>query len=165
MGRSGFSASSVSCRAQGWPAGGSVVGGGGDLQHPADRLDPELVLVGVDVAGHLGRRPSSSAAKKADALLRISLARRSSRFSAPARRYSDAPCCARRSTCELLFRGPRLDELPRRIHLHLRGRRLNRRSAGTRRRGSGRRCLQHRVPAGGRAARRAASMRLALAGR
>jgi hypothetical protein len=35
----------------------------------------------VDVAGHLGRRPSSSAAKNADAVRRISLVRRSSRTS------------------------------------------------------------------------------------
>ena len=47
-----------------------------------DRLDPELVAVGVDVVDHLlpvGR--SSSAAKKADAVLRIAFARRSSGFS------------------------------------------------------------------------------------
>src|SRR5262249_47210677 len=58
-----------------------VVGGGGDLQDLAYRLDPELPPVLVDVADHLARRPSSSAAKKADALFRISFARRSSRFS------------------------------------------------------------------------------------
>ncbi len=38
------------------------------------RSDPELVPVRGDVARHLDRRPSSSAAKKADALFRISLA-------------------------------------------------------------------------------------------
>src|SRR6266545_2752911 len=58
-----------------------VVGGRGDRQQLADRLDPEPVLVGVDVGDHLLGRRSSSAAKKAEALLRISLARRSSRFS------------------------------------------------------------------------------------
>src|SRR5262252_617317 len=58
-----------------------IVGGGGDLQDLADRLDSELPPVLVDVAVHLARRPSSSAAKKADALFRISFARRSSRFS------------------------------------------------------------------------------------
>ena len=34
-------------------APGGVVGGRGDLQHPADRLDPERVPVGVDVRDHL----------------------------------------------------------------------------------------------------------------
>ena len=63
------------------PGDRRVVGGRGDLQHLADRLDPVFLLVGLDVPGHLGRRPSSSAAKKAEALFRISLARRSSRFS------------------------------------------------------------------------------------
>src|SRR5262249_3727941 len=58
-----------------------VVGGGGDLQDLAYRLDSELPPVLVDVVDHLARRPSSSAAKKADALFRISFARRSSRFS------------------------------------------------------------------------------------
>ena len=43
-----------------------VVGGGGELQDPADRLDPELLAVCRDVADYLAGR-SSSAAKKADA--------------------------------------------------------------------------------------------------
>lgn len=65
------------------PAAGVVVGGRGDLdaglgQDGADRLDPELLAVLFDelVQNRDGR--SSSAAKKADADLRISLARRSS---------------------------------------------------------------------------------------
>src|SRR6266511_2264983 len=58
-----------------------VVGGRCDLQHLADRLDTELLPVGVDEPGHFGRRGSSSLAKKAEAALRIWLARRSSRTS------------------------------------------------------------------------------------
>ena len=49
--------------------------------HPADRLDPEPVPVGIDEGDHLVGRRSSSAPKKAAADFRISLARRSSRFS------------------------------------------------------------------------------------
>ena len=64
-----------------WPGAGRVVGGWGDLQDLADRLDPEDVTVSVDVARHRFAGRSSSAAKKAEADLRISLARRSSRFS------------------------------------------------------------------------------------
>jgi hypothetical protein len=60
---------------------GGVVGGGGDRQHPADRLDPEPVPVLVDGGDHLLGRRSSSAPKSAAADFRISLARRSSRFS------------------------------------------------------------------------------------
>src|SRR5919197_1461901 len=58
-----------------------VVGGRGDRQHLADRLDPEPVPVGVDVGDHLLGRRWSSAAEKAEGLFRVSLARRSSRFS------------------------------------------------------------------------------------
>jgi hypothetical protein len=54
----------------------------GDLQHAADRLNPEPVSVLVDEHGQLlGGRGSSSRAKKADAAFKISLARRNSRFS------------------------------------------------------------------------------------
>jgi hypothetical protein len=54
----------------------------GDRQHPADRLDPILFKVIVNKTDHgLGRRSSSAIAKYADALRRISLAWRSSRFS------------------------------------------------------------------------------------
>ena len=66
---------------RGRPTLGGVVGRRGDRQHLADRLDPEPVPVLVDVGDHLPGRRSSSAAKKAEALFRISLARRSSRFS------------------------------------------------------------------------------------
>ncbi len=38
-------------------------------QHPADRLHPEAVPVGVDEVHYLGSRGSSSRAKKADAAL------------------------------------------------------------------------------------------------
>jgi hypothetical protein len=48
-------------------------------QHGADRLDPETVPVGVDVAEfYLSRRSSSAWAKNADAVFNISFARRSS---------------------------------------------------------------------------------------
>jgi hypothetical protein len=60
---------------------GGVVGGWGDRQQLADRLDPEPVLVGVNVGEHLGGRRSSSAPKKAAADFTISVARRTSRFS------------------------------------------------------------------------------------
>jgi hypothetical protein len=73
------------------PALGRVVAGWGDLQGPADRLDPEPVTMRVNVAGHLGRRPSSSAAKKAEAVRRISFARRSSRTS---RSSAAMRCCS-----------------------------------------------------------------------
>ena len=57
-----------------------VIGGGGELQDPADRLDPELLAVCRDVADYLAGR-SSSAAKKADADFKMAFARRSSRSS------------------------------------------------------------------------------------
>src|SRR5215216_1533386 len=63
------------------PALGGVVGGGGDRQQLADRLDPKPVLVTVDIGDHLVGRRSSSAPKKAAADFRISFARRSSRTS------------------------------------------------------------------------------------
>src|SRR5690606_35768525 len=54
----------------------------GDRQLGADRLDPVLLTMGVDERQHhLPRRSSSAWAKNADALRRISLARRSSAFS------------------------------------------------------------------------------------
>src|SRR5205814_7800689 len=59
-----------------------VVGRRGDRQLLADRLDPVLGTVGVDECHHhFARRSSSAWAKKADALRRISFARRSSAFS------------------------------------------------------------------------------------
>ena len=54
----------------------------GDRQHCADRLDPVLVAMSVDEPRDVvGRRSSSAWAKYADALRRISFARRRSRFS------------------------------------------------------------------------------------
>jgi len=44
-------------------------------QHPADRLDPERLLVGVDERHYHGSRGSSSRAKKLEAANKISLAR------------------------------------------------------------------------------------------
>jgi hypothetical protein len=62
------------------PPSRRLIGGRGELQHGADRLDPEPLSVRVDERDHL-LGPSSSTAKKADAAFKISLARRSSRFS------------------------------------------------------------------------------------
>src|ERR1019366_1129104 len=64
-----------------WPGLRGVIARWGDCQDLADRLDPEGGPVGLDVSGHFCERRSNSAPKKAAALLRISLARRSSRFS------------------------------------------------------------------------------------
>src|SRR5690625_4504179 len=50
-------------------------------QNTADGLDPELISIQIDVSDHLVVGRSSSAAKKADAVFRISFARRSSAFS------------------------------------------------------------------------------------
>src|SRR5258707_14318524 len=59
-----------------------VVSGRGDRQNAADRLDPVDVPMIVDERLHgFDRRSSSAVAKYADALRRISLAWRSSRFS------------------------------------------------------------------------------------
>src|SRR3990172_5799420 len=66
---------------RGWPGAGGVVARWGDLQGLADRLDPEGDALLVDEGGHFADRRSNSAPKKAAAALRISLARRSSRFS------------------------------------------------------------------------------------
>ena len=62
-----------------------VVGGRGDLQGLADRLDPEPLPVSVDERSYFGCRRSSSAPKKIAADFSISFARRSSRFSFLAR--------------------------------------------------------------------------------
>ena len=68
--------------AVGVPGFAFVVRRRGDRQHCADRLDPVLIAVRVDEQLHsFGRRSSSAWAKYADALRRISFARRSSRFS------------------------------------------------------------------------------------
>ncbi len=68
---------------------GGVVGARGDLQsvtgqHRADRLDPEHLLELVDERYERFDGRSSSAAKKAEAAVRISFTRRSSAFSAAA---------------------------------------------------------------------------------
>src|SRR5581483_10719587 len=63
------------------PAPCRVVGGWGELQHPADRLDPPPLSVPIDERHYFGSRGSSSRAKKLAAAFRISLALRSSRFS------------------------------------------------------------------------------------
>src|SRR5215203_4529281 len=69
-----------------------VVGGWRDLQCLTDRLDsPALAVSADELHDFLGRRGSSSAAKKAEAALRISLARRSSRTS---RSSSTIRCCS-----------------------------------------------------------------------
>src|SRR5690606_28754230 len=60
---------------------GGVVGARSDLQDSADRLDSELVTMAVDVIDDHFDGRSSSAAKKAEADLRIAFARRSSRTS------------------------------------------------------------------------------------
>src|SRR3954469_18195521 len=73
-----------------WPALGGVVGLRGNLQLRADRLDPELVFVFVDVADGQREGRSSSAAKKADALFRMAFARRSSRTSRSSSASRDA---------------------------------------------------------------------------
>ena len=80
-----FHVADGSCRR--WAGLGCVVRRRGDLragpaQDPADWLDSVFGLVGVDVDGRsLELRSSSAAAKNAEAVFRISLARRSSRFS------------------------------------------------------------------------------------
>jgi hypothetical protein len=71
---------------RGWSGVVGVVGARGDLgaglgEDGADRLDPELILVRVDVRDQRCCGRSSSAAKKADAVFKIAFARRSSRFS------------------------------------------------------------------------------------
>ena len=72
-------------RAQAWlplTCGMKPVRGWGNLQDAADRLDPKLLAVLVDEGlQDLMRRSSSAWAKNALASFRISLARRSSRFS------------------------------------------------------------------------------------
>src|SRR5262245_56819800 len=66
----------------GTPGDMSVISRRGDRQDSADRLDPMRLAMIVDEGDHgLNRRSSSAWAKYADALRRISLACRSSRFS------------------------------------------------------------------------------------
>lgn len=64
------------------PRDTSVIGGRGNRQNPADRLDPAGTPMIVDERDHgFDRRSSFARAKYADALRRISLAWRSSLFS------------------------------------------------------------------------------------
>src|SRR5690606_14336445 len=64
------------------PGGMAPVGGWGNLQHVADRLDPMGIPVLVDVGVYdFSLRSSSACAKKALAVRSISLARRNSLFS------------------------------------------------------------------------------------
>src|ERR1019366_4019615 len=65
----------------GWTGLGGVVGGRGELQYIADRLDPEPGPVLLDEGDYFVRRRSSSAPKKVAAAWRISLARLSSLIS------------------------------------------------------------------------------------
>ena len=59
-----------------------VVGGRGDRQNPADRLDPVRITMRLnEIHHHFDRRSSSAIAKYAEALRKISFAWRSSRFS------------------------------------------------------------------------------------
>ena len=72
---------------RGWTGLAVVVGAGGDVQLCTDRLDPPstptglAVPVGVDERNYFCCRRSSSAPKKDAAACKMSLARRSSRFS------------------------------------------------------------------------------------
>src|SRR4051794_16079501 len=83
--RRGYRVADRPCRGRPGPV--RVIGARGDLhagvlQHRADRLDPETALVLVDeLDDRFSRRSSSAWAKNADAVLRISFTRRSSRFS------------------------------------------------------------------------------------
>ena len=86
---SGFSSSWRSA-AWRWPFLDGVVGGRGELQSVADRLDPELLSLLFDEVDYFCGRRSSSAPKKAAADFKISLARRSSRLSFCSRLISAA---------------------------------------------------------------------------
>lgn len=58
-----------------------TIGGRGDAENPACRLDPKLRSVSINDHGHLLGCGSNSRAKKAEADFRISFARRSALFS------------------------------------------------------------------------------------
>jgi len=77
--------------------GALVVRGRRRVQDPADRLDAEAAAMLVDVATHLVRSSSSSLAKNTEADLRISFARRSSKFSARNLRISSRSAVEGRS--------------------------------------------------------------------
>ena len=88
-----------------------VIGGWGDRQHRADRLDPVLGSMVIDeLDHHFVRRSSSAWAKYAAALRRISLARCSSRF------CRSSSCTRRRSSLVTPCRWP-LSTSYRRTHL------------------------------------------------
>ena len=102
-----------------------VVGGGGDLEDLADRLDPPStptglsVPVGVDEASTTSsaRRPSSSVAKKTDAAFKMSFARRSSRTSLlelgdPLGAAPPWSCPGRARSISAWFTQPRNDSTP-----------------------------------------------------
>src|SRR5207237_493726 len=74
-----------------------VVRGHRHAQRLTDRLDPEAATVLVDVAAHFGRSGSSSLAKNTLADLRISFARRSSKFSCRSRLISSRSSLVGRS--------------------------------------------------------------------
>lgn len=59
-------------------------------ESPANRLDPEEILMGINETDHHRAGRSSSAAKKAEAAFRISLALRSSAISLRSLRFSAA---------------------------------------------------------------------------
>jgi hypothetical protein len=61
--------------------GSPVIGGRRHVQGPADRLDTEATAMLLDERAHFVRSVSSSLAKNTDADLRISFARRNSKFS------------------------------------------------------------------------------------
>ncbi len=81
---------------RGWACLGGPVAAGGDeptfcrAEHAADGPGPELITVLVDEPDHLVVGRSISAAKKAEAALRISLARRASASSRRKRRFSSS---------------------------------------------------------------------------
>src|SRR5436309_13673576 len=64
-----------------WRLPAVVIGGSRHVQGPADRLDAEAITMRINKRGHFGRSASSSVAKNTLAALRISFARRNSKFS------------------------------------------------------------------------------------
>ena len=66
---------------------------------PADRPDPETIPILVDARGHQGRVGAGLAAKKADAVVRMSFAPRSSATSLRRRLSSSSVACASCADC------------------------------------------------------------------
>lgn len=118
--------------------GALVVGGGRHLQGLADRLDPEVLAVLLDIGAHFVRRGSSSAAKKADADFRMSLARRSSRTS-PRRDFSSSRSAVLSKSLRTPASASALRTHLRRVSWWIRGRGLRGRWGGRSRRPSGHR--------------------------